>query len=669
MQQEQILQNAISEGVSKGVPMDFISYSLRRAGWPDKLVASAIDQWLHENGRSYTTTEFKPWLKTYYQKARWEIIIMVSLDIVGSAIALLKPWPVKLLADSVFGGIKAPGVLAPMTGKPSLILVVAALTLGLFVVGSAFGTLRDWLMLKIAFRLNQSIKEESFRHILHLPLYHEGRLTKGDYIYRQNEVTSSLSDLILTTTSQIIEALVLVVGVCIIMLKLNFMLTLITLIVIPFLIVSVRFFSPIMGKFGRAMMELQSKISTLITESIDNAETIQAFTLQERQVNRLKDYWQENYRVSNGGMLWGQAFDFTNGFFVILGTSAVIYFGGSMALNGQFSLGQLLIFMTYMGYLIGPIQDVTEQITVRRQKMVNVHRVYEVLTDHEGIESVHADAHLPRVTGRIDLQGVSYATSEGTPILNQVNLTIMPGEKIGIVGPSGAGKSTLMKLVDLYLDPSMGRILLDGYDIQTVSLQDLRRNIAWVSQSPQLLAGTIRDNMLDSDLNRPISEQEIAWAAQAANLNEFVDKLPLGLDSPVEENGSNLSGGQRQRISIARALLKNAPIICLDEPTSALDMKSEKLIQGSIGTLIEGKTVLLVTHRVPLLSLMDKILVLDQGQLVDVNNYGGLNEYMTYQMQQEGRLVADESSGEPLVPQAGMQIAPQSAAEAAPPVA
>ncbi len=634
--QDQRLKPAIDEGVSKGVPMDFIAYSLKRAGWPEQMVRTAIEEWLQENGRTQKTTVFSEWLKKYYRQAAPAVALMVFLGTITSAIALLKPWPVKILADSVFGSIPAPGPLEPYTHTPTLILIVSLMTIVIFIMGALFGLIKDYFLLKVGYWLNRSIKEESFRHILHLPLYHENRLPKGDYIYRQNEVTNSLSDLILDSTSQIIESVILVTGVLIIMLNLNARLTLITLVVIPFLIITIRIFGPIMGRLGRALAEISSKTSSLIAESIDNTEAVQAFTLQERQVNKLKNLWQENYEIARKGLLWGRFFNFSNGLLVVMGTSAVIYFGGTEVLNNEFTLGTLLIFMTYMGYLIGPIQEITSQITVRRQKLVNVNRVYEILSDHEGIENLRQGKPMHKPQGRIEFQNVSYAY-KGEPVLNQVNLSIEPGQKIGIVGPSGSGKSTFLRLLDLYLEPTAGRILIDGQDIQNVSLHDVRRNIAWISQSPQLFATSILNNMQDGDIGRRISPQEIVWAAEAANISEFTQKLPLGMDSIAGEGGSSLSGGQRQRISIARALLKNAPIICMDEPTSALDDKSEKLVRDSIGNLIRDKTVLLVTHRIPLLSLMDKIYVLDNGTLVDVESLGGIEKY-TYRLQVTGQL-------------------------------
>jgi ABC-type bacteriocin/lantibiotic exporter with double-glycine peptidase domain len=564
------------------------------------------------------------------------MVLMVILNTISSAIALLQPWPTALLANSVFGDTPAPGPLRPYTHTPTLILIVALMTLVIFLLGYIFNTFKDYTLLRVGYWLNRSIKEESFRHILHLPLYHEARLPKGDYIYRQNDVTNSLSDLVLNSTSEIIGSIILVFGVILIMAIINAKLTIVTVVVIPFLIISIRFFGPIMAKWGQAMVILQSDSATLIAESIDNTESVQAFGLQERQVQRLKTLWVQVYDVARHGLLWNKAFGFTNQLFVIIGTSIVIYFGGTEALHHHFTLGALLVFMTYMGYVTGPIQDITTQITVRRQKLVNVRRVYEVLSDHEGIEYIRQDKRLPPIQGRIDFQNVSL-NHGNTVILRQTSLTVQPKEKVGIIGPSGSGKTTILRLLDLFLEPEAGRVLLDGIDVQSVSLEDLRRHIAWISQSPELFAESIIENMRDGDISRNITPEEIAWATQASSLSEFVGKLPMGMDTKVSENSASLSGGQKQRIAIARALLKQAPIICMDEPTSALDIKSEKLILNSIGDMIKDKTVLLATHRLPLLKLMDTIYVLDNHRLVNVNQFGGVENYVM-QMERAGNL-------------------------------
>jgi ABC-type multidrug transport system fused ATPase/permease subunit len=634
--QQAKLEAEIEQGVSKGIPLFLISYIMVRAGWPQQIVTEAVDNWALANGRLQRTTEFKVWLKSYYAQAKWSIALAVLLNVIADSIALLNPWPIKIMADSVFGNEPAPGPLKPYTHTPELIIFVSLFTLGIFLLSSIFGTLKDYMLLKIGYWLNRRIKQESFRHILHLPLYHEGRLPKGDYIYRQNQVTNSLSDLVLNATSEIIASIFLIVGVLVIMLLLNPPLTLITLVAIPFLIMSIRKFRPIMSKWGAAYFKLNSAASTLISESIDNTESVQAFSLEERQVKRLRDLWMQTYDVARHALLWSKLFNFCNGLIVALATALVIYLGGTEALQGKFSIGLLIVFMTYIGYLINPIQDITAQITIRRQKLVNVHRVYEVMSDHEGVERLREDKPMPRVHGRIDFQNVSFSHGD-TLILNAINLTVMPGEKVGIIGPSGAGKSTLIKLLDLYLEPTSGRILIDGHDIQSVSLADLRKNIAWISQTPQLFGTSIKDNLRDGDIDRAFTDKEINWAAQAANVTEFVDKLPMGMASIAGEGGSSLSGGQKQRIAIARALLKDAPIICMDEPTSSLDNRSEQLIHDSISSLIDNKSVLLVTHRLPLLNLMDRVYVLDNGVLTDVAGLGGVENYM-YQMQKVGTL-------------------------------
>lgn len=625
------IYKSIDQLVTEGIPLDTIPYGLVRMGWPQALVDEAFNTWSVTNGRKHQTTSFKDWLKKYHSKALPAVVAMVILNTIASGIALLRPWPTKILADSAFGNIPAPGPLAQYTGTPTLILIVSLMTLSLFLVGTLFGFIKDFLLIKIGYWLNRAIKEESFRHILHLPLFHKERLSKGDYTYRQNVVTNSLSDLVLASTSSIGESIIMVLGVFFIMFKMNQRLSVISVIIVPFLYILIRILGPIMGKISRELTQLASKTASHITESIDNAETLQAFTLEEMQVERLNALWDQNYKLARKSMFWGKTFNFGNGLLVVLGTSAVMYLGGIDVLNRRgMSLGQLLIFMTYMGYLLGPVQQIAEQITSRRQKLMEVSRVYDVLSDHEGIEFVRKDKLLPaNVHGKIELQHVTYIYND-TPVLNDVSITIEAGQKVGIIGPSGGGKSTFLKLLPLFIEPTQGRIIIEGMDAQSVSLKDLRKKIAWISQTPQLFGDSIKNNILYGDIYRQITTDEFMWAMKGANVDEFIPKLPMGIDSPAGEGGSSLSGGQKQRISIARALIKNAPIICMDEPTSALDNKSEQFITESIGTLIKDKTVILVTHRKSLLVLMDKIYVLEGGVLRDVEFYGGYEQYMHY---------------------------------------
>ena len=622
------IYETLEQSVANGQDPHFVAAELVQQGLPQNLVNEALEAWLKTHGRAPTTTSFLAWLKKYKRKALPATILLVFMSVLSSSVLLLQPWPTKILVDSGFGSIKAPGILAPYSQKPSMILITSLLTILIFLLSIFLGTIRDYLILRLGFWLNRGIKEETFRHILHLPLFHKERLAKGDYIYRQNTLTNSLSDLVLDTTSLIAQSVIMVIGILIIMFRFNVKLTLITVVLIPFLFLLIKIFGPKLGKISREMTQIASTSSTTITESIDNTETLQAFTLEEKQIAKANQLWRRNYQLSKRGLFWGRGYRFTNSLLIILGTSAVMYFGGIDALNHKMTLGQLLIYMTYMGYLLGPIESIATEFAARNQKLIDVGRIYEVLSDHEGLENLRADKHFPIGRGRIEFQNVSYVSNDAV-ILNKVNITVEAGQKVGIIGPSGSGKSTLLKLMPLFIEPTYGRILIDNIDVQSVSLKELRSNLIWISQTPQLFTGSILENLQNGDVNRQVTDAEIDEAIVAANVKEFTDKLPLGLNSPAGESGNSLSGGQKQRIAIARGLIKSAPIVCMDEPTAALDSKSEATIRDSIGRLIQGKTVLMVTHREALLSLMDVVYVVDGGTLHSVDEFGGLQAYLS----------------------------------------
>lgn len=649
------IYETIEQSVANGLDPHSVAAQLVEQGLPPSIVDEALKSWLASHGRQATTTSFINWLKKYKRRALPATIVLVLVSVLSSSVLLLQPWPTKILVDSGFGNIKAPGILAQYSQKPSMILVTSLLTILIFLLSIFLGTIRDYLILRLGFWLNRGIKEESFRHILHLPLFHKERLAKGDYIYRQNTLTNSLSDLVLDTTSLIAQSVIMVIGILIIMFQFNVKLTLITVVLIPFLFWLIKIFGPKLGKIGREMSQIASTSSTTITESIDNTETLQAFTLEEKQISKANQLWRRNYELSKKALFWGRGYRFTNSLLIILSTSAVMYFGGVDALNHKMTLGQLLIYMTYMGYLLGPIESIATEFAARNQKLIDVGRIYEVLSDHEGLEHLRADNHFPVGHGKIEFQNVSYVSND-TLILNKINLTIQAGQKVGIIGPSGSGKSTLLKMLPLFIEPTYGRIMIDNIDIQSVSLKELRQSLIWISQTPQLFTGSILENLQNGDVNRQVTQAEIDEAIVAANVKEFTDKLPLGLESPAGESGNSLSGGQKQRIAIARGLIKSAPIVCMDEPTAALDSKSEATIRDSIGRLIQGKTVIMVTHREALLSLMDVIYVVEGGELHNIDEFGGRDAYLRRINDSE---TAEQRQSEELIHQQNQELLDQ----------
>ncbi|MCA9345969.1 ABC transporter ATP-binding protein [Candidatus Saccharibacteria bacterium] len=626
---EEKLYSAIAAEIKKGTPSHLLNGKLISAGWPKDLVDPAVEQFLNAAAKQAgANAAFKQWLSKYYRMARPSIAVVVGLNLFDTGIALLKPWPVKIMADSVFGTHPAWGPLAPYTHTVTLLAITSLMTISLFIFGKIFGVFRNYFILQIGFGLNRSIKEESLRHILHLPLFHQERLAKGDYVYRQNVVTDSLSELVLGTTSVIIQSLLVIFGVLIIMFLINPSLTLISVVLLPLLFVTIKIIGPKMGVWARKYTENASAISAKINESVNNAETVQAFTLEEKMVQKIDVLWRNSLLYRTKNMLWGELLEGINGFLVTLATSSVMLVGGAAALKQELSFGDLLIFMTYMGYLIGPVEQMIGQITSRNQKLVDVSRIYEVMQDHQGIEYLRQDNHINQeIKGTIEFHNVHYSYKD-QKVLDGINFTIPAGQKIGIIGPSGGGKSTILKLIPLFIEPQDGAVTIDGINTQAVSLRELRKKIAWVSQTPQLFNENIFENLVEGDIDRFVSNEEIAHAVEVSNITEFVSKMPLAFRTPVGEDGGSLSGGQRQRVSIGRALIKDAPILCLDEPTAALDVKSENYIRDSLSQMIKGKTVVMVTHRKPLLDLMDIIYVLDNGKLDDVRNLGGLEAYL-----------------------------------------
>lgn len=402
---------AIDAAIAAGTPSQYVAANLIEQGWPPAMVNEALSAYLAAHGRLQQKTDFRAWLRKYRSKALPATIFLVIISVISSSILLLQPWPTKILVDSGFGNIKAPGPLAPYTHKPTLILLTSLMTIAIFLLGILFGTLRDYFVLRLGFWLNRGIKEESFRHILHLPLYHQERLAKGDYIYRQSTLTNSLSDLVLDTTSLIAQSAIMVIGIFLIMLAFNVKLAIISVVLVPFLFILIRVFGPKLGRISREMTQVASDTSAAVTEAVDNAETLQAFTLEEKQIAKANRLWRRSYELTRRGLLWGRTYRFTNSLLIILGTSAVMYFGGTAALRGQMTLGQLLIFMTYMGYLLGPVEAIATEIAARNQKLVDVSRIYEVLTDHEGIENIRNDRHFPGGYGGLSFRMLVIATA------------------------------------------------------------------------------------------------------------------------------------------------------------------------------------------------------------------------------------------------------------------
>jgi ATP-binding cassette subfamily B protein/subfamily B ATP-binding cassette protein MsbA len=305
-----------------------------------------------------------------------------------------------------------------------------------------------------------------------------------------------------------------------------------------------------------------------------------------------------------------------------LGTAAILWVGAGRALDGRLSVGSILVFLTYLGSLYGPLEAVMYTPSTLQGASGSARRVLELLAKEPEVADRPGARPLGRARGHVRLEDVSFGYEPGRPVLRDVSLEVAPGQTVAVVGPTGAGKTTLVSLVPRFFDPWQGRVTIDGHDVRDVQLRSLREQVAVVLQEPLLFPATVAENIA---YGRPDATcEEVEAAARAANAHAFIERLPEGYDTPVGQRGATLSGGERQRLSIARALLKAAPVLILDEPTSALDAETEKLLLEAMGRLMAGRTTLLIAHRLSTVRAADRIVVLDEGQVVEMGTHEGL---------------------------------------------
>jgi ATP-binding cassette subfamily B protein/subfamily B ATP-binding cassette protein MsbA len=588
-------------------------------------------------------------LLRYARTQRAFFLLILILTLLSSALLALQPWPMKVIVDHVLGQNPLPDLLERFVGSPSPMALLGYSVIGglmLFLLSSMVEAVLTWSWTVAGRRMVYALAEDLYSRLQGRSLLYHSRHAVGDSMSRVTVDSWSVYHVLDTLLFSPGHALLTIIAMIYLMAHVDPTLTVMAVVVAPFMIGA----SFLVGRPLRAAAKLKRDIETRIQSHIQQTLTgipvVQAFTQEDRERARFEHFADAAIRAQQRSTLVGGINSLSSGLITTLGTGAILWVGAQHVLGGTLTIGGILLFLVYLGSLQTQMKVFATIYTSLQGFSASVDRVTEVLrSDADLIEKAGA-VQIKRAGGAIEFQNVTFGYEPGRPVLNDISLRVNPGETLAIVGPSGAGKTTVVNLVPRFFDPWQGRILIDDIDVREVKIQSVRQQVSLVLQEPFLFPVSIADNIAYAKTHA--SRDEIESAARVANAHDFIARLPHGYDTVLGERGATLSGGERQRLSIARAMLKDAPIVILDEPTSALDAQTERSLLDAIERLTEGRTTLVIAHRLSTVRRADRILVLEGGRIVDSGAHDKLlaegGAYARYYHLQFKRSDGDEGS-------------------------
>jgi len=504
-------------------------------------------------------------------------------------------------------------------GGLSQVFIAAAIV---FIIRGVFQFGQDSLMAKASLQAVTDLRIHLFAHLQSLDLCYFDEKKSGDLAYKLTQDVDRLTDVVRKFFNQFVPSVLTVIALLAYLLYLNWVLTCLTLLVAPLITLALGWFGSKLQNFSRQGQDLSSDLAGLLTEIFAGIRVIRGFASEDYEIRRFKRLSEEN-QVARFQAEYIKAIQYpVVGILQVSGILAVVGFGTYQIGQGNLTGGQFLSFLTGIALLMDPISLTTSNFNELKQAESSADRLFELLDVKPVLVERSNAITLPAVEGKVDFENVFFGYKTGQPVLKGVSFTVHPGEVVALVGPSGSGKSSLVGMVPRFYDPQAGKVLVDGNDVRDVTFESLRRQIGIVPQETILFSGTVAENIAYGQDS--FDMKEVEQAARIANAHDFILALPKGYQTMLGERGTNLSGGQRQRIAIARAVLLDPRILILDEATSALDTESEALVQEALNRLMNGRTVLVVAHRLSTIRQADRILVIERGHIIEAGNHQDL---------------------------------------------
>jgi ATP-binding cassette subfamily B protein len=599
------------------MPRTFYPAGLRYPIWVERLIEARAGL----RRTKETLSNFTPFLRTRRKGLLFALLVLL----LETGTSLAQPWPLALTIDYVLTDNKPPPAFLPgfMQDKAVLLAAIAFLIVLIFTLTRTVASFRRFLLQKLGQETVFDMREALYAKVHSLGLDYHGKKRTGDTITRVTSDVKEVRTLLVDSVVEVLSSFMILLGMLVVMLLLDWQLTLLALVTVPFLFLAVTRYRRALVERMRVVRTKEGIIASVMQEAITGIRAVKLFARESDEMERFRKESRDSLRASVDSAVIEAKFSTVLGVVGGLGTALVVYFGARQVLAGSLSLGDLTVFIAYLALFLSPLWALSRQVNQIGKSLVSGERIIDLLNAEPSVKDEPGATPAPPLEGQVRFESVRFAyEDEAGEVLRGVDFEVEAGSRVALVGVSGAGKTTVTALIARLYDPQEGRVLVDGRDIKEFTLKSLRDQITFVPQDPMLFRATVADNV---SYGKPdASREEIEAVAELAGADDFVREMPEGYDTMLSERGESLSGGQRQRISIARAMLRDTPVLILDEPQSGLDAEAANAVEESWRALTAGRTTFVIAHELRLVRNVDQILVLEEGHVAESGTHEDL---------------------------------------------